>query len=68
MSTKTSYTSIVGENRVVMRIFRLEKQREILQRTGPPAFIPVYNNAVINLNQLVQKLLKGTHRCTDRQS
>jgi hypothetical protein len=45
-------------------IFFVIKQ-EVMERTNPATFLTLLNNAVINLNHLVQELLKGTHGQTN---
>jgi hypothetical protein len=39
--------------------YHSKRQQEVLERTGPPTFPTLFNNAVINLNHLVQKLLRA---------
>jgi hypothetical protein len=44
---------------------KLYDNKKFWEKTNPPAFLASFNNAVITLNQLVQKL-RGTRRRTDR--
>jgi hypothetical protein len=50
---------------VVRKLKRL--RTPVLKRTNLATFLIVFNNAVINLNHFVQKLLRGDTQ-TDRQT